>query len=218
MFFKQGLLVSLLCFCASNANADVVTSIAGAKANWTRGLLMAKAAAAADLLAPRVEVARVKATRQARARAIAIVKKAAKKMGHRGTITTDHTIVADRLWTSDGSTVLSVAVPITLLRSGPEVSFSNTVESSALVIDARGSKAKPSLAFRLQAGEVIAAGPIIFHNNEKEWLADLRVGESPLRVKKTASQTSVLKIEEKSEVLEALRSGVPCFVLLGEKK
>ncbi len=174
--------------------------------DWTRGMLVARGEAAADLRAPSPKVARIKAQRQARQKAQERLLTLARTV-HVGAQTvgsharTDSR-VTERIkraagqamelstdYSSDGSVVLTLGLPLESLRRAltgtsrrvTAVPSSDTRQSAtAVIIDARGAIPHPSLGLDVVAEKHRASGPTVFHYTIDNALTDSRAGDRVL--------------------------------------
>jgi len=177
-------------------------SRAETRIDWEQGLLIATAAAPADLRSPNTQLARVKANRVARQRCYQKLRLAAEKL-----VTASGASVQKQLGKrlpemglglmllgsdqgSDGSVVVRMALPLDSLRGrlyGPDSPRSEPLANQpVLLVDARKLSLHPSLGTLLKAGETKYRGPVLFFASEKRARAEARVGaKTPLIVAKS---------------------------------
>ena len=211
--------------------------VAVAKANtridWERGLLIATAAAPADLRSPTTELARVKAERVATKRCSALLREAAAGLPMASgktvgaalgdslagasigliSLTTDHG--------SDGSVVVTMALPIDRLRTlrfgadSPVLespgSDSTAGENAALFIDARTSKLVPSVGLGVKLGTVTYRGPVLFFSDEVAARSGAKLGKDTQLQKAKGLKAGVVNLRGTAN---ADISGAPLVVVL----
>lgn len=168
--------------------------------DWTRGLIIAVGASAADLRAPSPAVARVAALRKAREQAKARLmaqastimlhgQTLAEHMGHRAQIkkrlehAVDQAVELDVEHASDGSVVMTAGLPLEAVRLAvrpddakpPAAIRKNT--ATTILVDARGVLAHPALGIEIITSKGPMAGPTVFHAQPKAARADARLGD-----------------------------------------
>lgn len=179
--------------------------------DWTRGVVLAVGAAGADLRAPSPDVARIGAERAARQRARDGLLEHARGLamaggGSVGEHVDGDASARDRLaravdraadeavdYGSDGSVVVTLALPIEAVRSalaGPMAPPSGE-GPSAVVVDARRVMTQPALGVRVAD----YAGPVVFHLDAKTAGRDARAGDRVARVKATAYADGALTVD-----------------------
>lgn len=179
----------------SSARArPVTTQVDGVDVDWTRGLVIARAGAAADLRAPTAAVARVKAERVARERATRIAARAAAALPRvraLGAPSADklerEALVLGVTFGSDGTSIVEVGVPVEAVRrsiSGASKPASSTAGPTALVIDATALAVTPAVGYQVAAGAERYTGPVLWMSDRAALAADARLGK---RVRKIAA-------------------------------
>jgi len=256
--FSRALVPALigLALAATPAAADRKTALVvdmgqGARIDWTRGLVVARGAAAADLRAPSPQVARLAAERRARSaaqtrlRALARDLKLADGRTVAAALGKDPAAAArfDRAvarsldlaidHTSDGSVVLSGALPIEAVRAaatGPmdlptgagasaSAKAAAAERPTAVVVNAGKYLARPAIGIILTAGDERYAGPTVFASREGAVAAD-RLGSRPLRLKAGGGTGGSLELagpDTARQLAEARAAGALVVILVAEK-
>lgn len=173
----------------------------GVVVDWTRGMIVARAAAAADLRARSPQVARVGAERRARARARealrrragklrladggragrALARRRARDVLHRAL---QHSLDVGVDYGSDGSVVMREGLPLEAVRAAvwrapaPPPGAPGSV--TAVVVDAGGVLHRPRLGIALSAGSVRYRGPVVYRYGSA---GDGRLGARVLRAR-----------------------------------
>jgi len=214
-------------------SAGVTKQLApGVSLDWTRGLLLARAAAVAALTAPSPELARVGAERKAKTRAEQLLKTALGKIPLTGltwkalrkdkdrearlTEVLEDPLVVEVEYASDGTTVVTLGVPLAALRDAIAGSVmappggEGGVES--VLLDARGVVSRPVL--NLSVGDAII-GPAVYVQNEGEALSDPRLGKRMIRARTKSAKNGRLQVEAEGPVAGALADGALFFVIVG---
>jgi len=182
--------------------------------DWTRGVVLAVGAAAADLQAPSPTVARIRAERVARQRARAGLAEHARALPYAGADTADtvglrldsdeaargrfqraveRALDEDVAYGSDGSVVVTLALPVEAVRVavvGPGAPPTGD-GPTAVVVDARGVLMQPAVGVRV--GDY--GGPVVFHRNGKAAGRDARAGSQIVRVKANAFTDGALAVD-----------------------
>ncbi|HTM22382.1 MAG TPA: hypothetical protein VL172_17800, partial [Kofleriaceae bacterium] len=150
--------------------------------DWQRGLLLARAGAAADLRTPSAKVARVGAERRARDAVHAALAAAALDLRLADGRTVGAAVAADaparaRLdhaiaraldvsidWSTDGSTMITAGLPLEAVRvalaGAPPPPAADGAAPTALVVDGLAlSGTRPAIGYRIAAGKQPCAGP-----------------------------------------------------------
>ncbi|MCP4444696.1 MAG: hypothetical protein GY811_05025 [Myxococcales bacterium] len=186
-------------------------SQAQARVDWQRGILVASAAAPADLRAPSTELARVKAERVALKRCREKLRKAAAALptasGKSVAVALGKpladldlgfiTLVTDQ--GSDGSVVVRMGLPIDGLRArvfGPDAPLAEVVASAPVFVDARKTKLVPSVGLVVEAGGTQYRGATLFFTEETVARADARVGKGATLVAAKKIKSGVLTIDQ----------------------
>jgi len=204
---------------------------ANTRVDWERGLLIATAAAPADLRSPTTELARVKAERVATKRCSALLRDAAAVLPMASgktvgaalgdslagasigliSLTTDHG--------SDGSVVVTMALPIDRLRTLRFGSDSPVLDSTAskstanapLFVDARASKLVPSVGLGVTIGTVTYRGPVLFFRDEVAARTGAHLGKETQLQKAKGLKAGVVGL---AGTADADISGAPLVVVL----
>ncbi|HKE17065.1 MAG TPA: hypothetical protein VKB80_19460 [Kofleriaceae bacterium] len=207
--------------------AVVVSLGAGARVDWTRGLLIATGAAAGDLRAPSAELARLKAERQARDAARVQLRRLARDLAladgrelgaalegaaaDRFDRALDAVIDEQVEHASDGSVVLAVALPLEAARAavfgpGPAPSAAER-GPTAIVVDAGRHIKHPALGVKLAAGQEHYAGPTVFATRS-EAIGPARLGGRPVRVRASSFRGGALHLagDDAAEQLAGARA------------
>jgi hypothetical protein len=174
----------------------VVTQVDGIQVDWTRGLVIARAGAAADLRAPTAAVARVKAERVATERAVAAATRAAQALPRVGSLAAPaaaglegEAVVLDVTYASDGTAVVEVGLPIEAVRRSIAGSSKPVAKSAAgptaLVIDATALEIQPAVGYQVAAGSERYAGPVLWMSDRAALAADPRLGKRVRRIAAT---------------------------------
>jgi hypothetical protein len=183
-FLIAAILLAMAAPAAADKGGAVVRDLGdGARVDWTRGLLLARGAAAGDLRAPSASVARLAAERRARAAARARLRKLAadlpladgRKLGAaldgdakaRFDRALEHTIDEAIDHGTDGSVVLTCALPLEAVRAavgGAAAPAALAVEGAptALLVEADRQLKRPLLGIALAAGGERYAGPTVY--------------------------------------------------------
>ncbi len=184
--------------------------------DWRRGLLLARAGAAADLRTPSARVARVGSERRARDAARTALATAALSIPLASGKTVADAVAADpaakaRLdraiaraldvsvdWSTDGSTMVTAGLPLEAIRLALAVPapppVADETAPTALIIDARALAPRPAVGWTLAAGAERYAGPTIFHTDAAEAGADPRLGARPLEVAATKAAAGAIEL------------------------
>ena len=208
----------------------------GARIDWTRGLLVARGAAAADLRAPSPQVARLAAERRARAAGQARLRQLARDLRladgrSLGSALDKDKAAAGRLdraiarsvdvaidHASDGSVVLSTALPVEAARAaiaGFTPAPAGAVNApTALVVTAGKHLARPAVGVSLGAGGERYSGPTLFASREAA-MAD-RLGPRPVRLKAAGGRAGSLELggKDAARQLAAARAAGALVVIL----
>jgi hypothetical protein len=179
--------------------------------DWTRGVILAVGAAAADLQAPTPTVARIRAERVARERAGAKLAAQARALPVAAGKTVGEHLDGDAAararferaiaraldeaidYSSDGSVVVTLALPVEAVRiavSGPAAPPTGT-GPTAVVVDARKVMTEPSVGVRV--GDY--AGPVVFYRSVKAAARDRRAGGDVARSTAIGLSDGALAIE-----------------------
>ncbi len=182
------------------------------RVDWSRGMVIATAAAAADLRAPSPPVARVGAMRRARQRARALLSQRVAQLpvgsrtvtAHRAADRTvaarldealDHLLDLEVRHASDGSVVLSAGLPLQAVRVAlggmrrlepgktPVANF-----ATAVIVDARSVLSAPSLLIGLATAAGRRVGPTVFYRDMKAARADPRLGSRAVGIAAKAAK------------------------------
>lgn len=180
------------------------------RVDWKRGLLIGSGAAAGDLRSPTRQLARVKATRQAKTRCQGALMEAAAKIalagGKKRMDAKKLDLLAEGLvhlgvdHGSDGSVVVEMALPLDGLRS---LFFSSDIplagqggSASPVLVDARGLKLKPAIGYTLTDEDNNSyRGPTVFFDSEREARKDARLGKDATLVRAVRLKGDTLKVE-----------------------
>ena len=237
---------------AGGKGALVVERGQGARIDWTRGLVVARGAAAADLRAPSPQVARLAAERRARSAAQARLRDLARDLKladgrslaaalgkDKAAAARFERAVARSLdlavdHTSDGSVVLSAALPIEAIRAaargpmdlptGAGASASAKAAAAelptALVVTAGKHLTRPVVGVVLAAGGERYAGPTVFASREAAVASDL-LGRRPVRLKASGGSGGSLELaggaEAARQLADARAAGAPVVILVADK-
>lgn len=223
----------------------------GARIDWTRGLVVARGAAAADLRAPSPQVARLAAERRARSAAQTRLRDLAKDLKLADGRSVAAALAKDKAaaarferavarsldlavdHTSDGSVVLSAALPIEAIRAaatGPmdlptgagasaSAKASASELPSALVVAAGKHLSRPAVGVILTAGSERYAGPTVFASNPAAVAAD-RLGPRPVRVKAGGGTGGSLELsgtDVARRLADARAAGALVVIVVSEK-
>ncbi len=170
-----------LLVCAQSASArraatpEVTESVDGVVINWTRGLLIAQEGSSADMRAPTATIARVKAQREAEERARKRVVAVALKLPRapdasdaaseaRTALLGRDAFVLETIYGSDGSTRVTVGLPIESIRRA-HVGASSVPDKSApaaIVVDARAARPRWQIGPKISAGGESYTGPTLY--------------------------------------------------------
>lgn len=163
--------------------------------DWSRGLLIGTGISVGDLRSPTRQLARVKAERQAKTRCRAsLMQGLAQIPGAKGqkvkTVLgkryqkvihslSEVVFPLDTDYSSDGSVVVTMALPLDALRSalyGADALESDLPGPQVLLVDARKSSLKPRVGVSISDGEASYQGPTLFFRDAKaaqaKWLGD----------------------------------------------
>ncbi len=212
------------------------------RTDWTRGLLLAVGAAAADIRAPSPVVARAASERLARQRAHAALAERARAMtladGTRVEAAAADPAVAERLagavaraldvdvdYGSEGSVVVTCGLPLEAIRlavvgapMAEEAVAAAQPAPTALRVDARGQLARPELGLTLVNGGARYAGPTVFYRDRKAAAADPRLGGRVVALRATARHDGQLEVDGAADSLAAAaRAGALVVIVVGEK-
>jgi hypothetical protein len=197
--------------------------------DWTRGLLIAEGARAADLGAATPALARVAAERAARTAAGAALRQAVlelptadgrplravlrKQDGLQRRLEAELVQALDLEidYASDGSVVLRAGLPIeavrALLAGAPLTAIAADPPVTALVVDATGVLAAPALGVTLHLGEESYAGPTVYHIQLEAAQRDPRLGPRPHLVRARRRRKGGVELEGTAGFgVEALRA------------
>jgi hypothetical protein len=186
--------------------------------DWTRGVVLAPAGAAADLRAPAISVARIRAERQAREDARAKVAAAARSLAiaggqHVGEYLDGHPAArlqferaVERLayedvdYSSDGSVTVTARLPVEAVRSavvGPvRGRGAGDAAVTALIVDATGVLDTALLALTVRIDQTDYRGPTVFYTTAEGAAADPRLGPRPVQARATALRGNALVIDD----------------------
>jgi len=191
---------------AKQAKGSVVVGSPRSHIDWTRGLIVETGAAAGELRAPSPAVARVAALRRARQAARARLHKAAvglslaegapvservaadASLAARLDSAVQRTLDLDVDYSSDGSVVLSVGLPLEAVRGALAGATAPPGKQgagapSAIIVDASGALKGPVLGLALAAGTERYAGPTVFYASARAAARDPRLGPRKLRAR-----------------------------------
>ena len=220
------------------AGPAVQTTDANGVIDWTRGMIIARGAAAADLRAPSLSIARIAAERRAHTAARVRLSKLARSMsqlrgeGNAGKAVATgaparrfaQLLAESRVLTihhaSDGSVVVKAGIAIEAVRAaiaGPGVMPPGAKNApSAVVIDARGVLGKPGLGLEILGGKERYVGPTVFHKSAASAGVDPRLGKKPYRVTATGYNNGVVKLPKAaaSQVAAARKAGALVVLVL----
>ncbi len=200
------------------------------RVDWERGLLIASAAAPSDLRAPTTELARVKAERIATKRCEVLLRQAAAALPMASGKTAAR-VLGDELKSakfsliplktdhgSDGSVVVTMALPIDRLRTlhfGPSSpAAADATQAQAIFVDARGLKLVPGVGLGIEVQGEAYHGPVVFFNDEAAATAATTAGSGMQKaapLKATSVKRGIVTIEN-ADTLEI--AGVPLVVVL----
>ena len=214
----------------------------GAQLDWTRGLLIARGAAAGDLRAPSPNVARLGAERSARDAARGRLREVAARtpLAGGGTVAQalkkdpaaaarldralEEIIDLDVDLGTDGSVVLRAALPLEAVRAaihGPSrMPVGAPADApTALVVTGARLPAGPALGIALTAGPERYEGPTLFLARPPA-ADDPRIGERPVQARagKTAGGAIELTGEGAAAALESARAAGALVVIVQEKR
>ncbi|RMH40647.1 MAG: hypothetical protein D6689_13085 [Deltaproteobacteria bacterium] len=201
------------------------------RVDWARGRITAVGAAAADLRAPRPDVARVRAERTARARAAAALAEAARALpwAGGGTVGAAAAAAAEaqrRLaaalarardgaidYGSDGSVVVELVAPIEAIRTALQGPGEPPAAAgpSAVVVDARRALRRPAVGLALRAGGRDYRGPMVFYRSLARALADPRRGPDVARTVASRADGGALIVDGADDRLVA---GAPLVIVV----
>ena len=221
---------------ADDAGLVVASLGPGARVDWTRGLLIATGAAAADLRAASPELARFAAERQAREAARRRLRQLARGLdlaGGRelGAALTGaaaerfdralDAVLDERIdHASDGSVVLAAALPLEAVRAalfGPSPPAAAKTERgpTAIVVEAGRHLKRPAVGVKLAAGGERYGGPTVFAVRADELGAE-RLGARPLRVRARGYRGGALQLagDDAGHLAEARAAGALVVVEL----
>ena len=200
----------------------------GATVNWSDGLIVARAGAAADLRAPTASIARIKAERTARRVAGEKALAAAASVALRPGLVADPKSAAWKslatdlvtrsiVYTSDGSAIVEVGLPIESVRRAvarPDLAPPKRADGpTALVVDATGVSVAPVIGLTITAGDESYAGPVLYF---KKSAPRQRTGSRATRLKASSHQRGALELGKSaaSSLAAARSAGAPVFVLI----
>jgi hypothetical protein len=206
--------------------------------DWQRGLFIGRGIAVGDLRSPSRELARVKAQRQAKAQARALLLERIGELpwatGKSGTdkqkALASAEALADAVFRlgsdvgTDGSVVIEMALPLDALRSlvfGPDpIVASQAAGPSGIVIDARGLALTPALGFELSDGAERYRGPTLFFTSEAEARAHAAIGSGATVVvaQRSNAKKSAGTILLPSGALKSLLAARPLVAILWKSK
>ena len=194
--------------------------------DWSRGLVITRGAAAADLRARSPEVARVGAERRATERAqqhlLALATHVSLADGSKvGAIGQKDPEAARRLaraarsalevdidYGSDGSVVIHLGLPLEAIRvalAGPESAPApRDAAVTGVIVHAGGVVKAPALGLELVAGKVRYAPPVVFTRGSG---ADPRLGDSVLEARALSRDGRALSVDLEPEALARARAG-----------
>lgn len=210
--------------------------------DWSRGLIIARGAAAGDVRAPSPSVARVaarrRATEQARnrlieraqtlvldAKTIAKHARADKQVAKRLRQSAQQALELGMDYGSDGSMVATVGLPLEAVRSavhGPtRVTRAADQAPTAIVVDARRVMNRPILGVELASLSARYVGPAVFYRSLTRALADPRAGQRivQVRAKKRSGARLVMSAPAaaaRSHVEAAARAGALLIIVIGK--
>ena len=213
----------------------------GAQLDWTRGLLVARGAAAGDLRAPSPNVARLGAERGARDAARTRLRDLAMRTPLAGGGTVGQALKKDAAAASrldraleatidldvdlgtDGSVVLRTALPLEAVRAAlhgpsPMPVGAPADAPTALVVTGARLPGGPALGLAISAGPERYAGPTLFLARPPQ-AGDPRIGERPVRVRAGKASGGAIELtgEGAAAVLESARSAGALVVIVQEK-
>ena len=210
--------------------------------DWSRGLIVEVGAAAAGLSAPSPAVARVAAERAARSRAHAALHQQALTIvladGTAVARAVADEVVAARLdravaaaidlevtYASDGSTMVTAALPLEALRlalvgapAAPPRPSSGAPPPTAFIIDARAIAVAPALALEIVVEDEGYLGPTVFFSTLARARVDPRLAGRPARgraISLAAGRLTVAGIDS-AALVAGRRAGALVVVVVGE--
>ncbi len=220
----------------------VVASKSGGFVDWSRGLMVEVGAAAADMSAPSAAVARVAAERVARSRAHAAlhrqalavvfadgteVARAAGDGAARARL--DRALAAaidlDVTYASDGSTMVTAALPLEALRlavvgapAPPPPRGADAAPPTAFVVDARATTARPALAMEIAVEGEAYVGPTVFFTTPARAQSDPRLAARSLRARATSFSAGRLTLVglERKDLVAGRQAGALVVVVVRE--
>ncbi len=216
LFRVVGSILIALCMGASTASARP-------QVDWERGLLVATAAAPADLRSPTTQLARVKAERIAIKRCSALLRKAASSLpmasGKTAGASLGETLVSAEIGLiplktdqgSDGSVVVTMALPIDRLRTlhvGADRP-AKAAQATPILVDARSLKIAPTIGVGVEVEGAVYHGPVLFFRDETS--ARALLGNAVHAVRAKSAKLGVLRLKDG---FKADTSGVPLVVVL----
>lgn len=205
--------------------------------DWTRGLVIASGAAAADLRARSPAVARAGAERRARRQAEQKLERIAETVplaggGEVGAALDDldegdaaeilsraaaRAIDVDVDYGSDGSVVVRLGLPLEALRSavaGPGAAPAGRDSPSGVIVRARDTLDEPALGLKLVAGDERYAPPVVF--TRRAAAGDARLGDDYLEAQATARRGAAIEVDlDPDELALARDAGALVVVVLG---
>lgn len=211
--------------------------------DWTRGLVLAVGAGAADLRAPRPEVARLAAERRARQTAATRLAEAARglPLAAGGTVgqalddagrarlerAIEGAVEVEVDYGSDGSVVLTAGLPIEAVRlalaglPGPTAVPDDA--PTGLIVEVAGLVKEPAVGFVLAIDDTEYAGPVVFHQRLAGAAADPRLGDGAVRGRVAARDGATLRLAAGPELdaqllARAAAAGAPVAIVIGEKQ
>lgn len=209
--------------------------------DWTRGLITAMGAAAADLRAPSPDVARVTAERRAMDQARARLRESALSLTVGGVAVAERArdadvaarlaraleraLTLDVAYGSDGSAVVTAALPLEQVRHavlGVPRARAAADAPTAIIIDARKHLRRPVLGLTVAAGDAQGRGPAVFHRSLDAAARDVRLGERVVRARARALAGGAdgprLELEARDQdVATALETGALLVIVIAKE-
>lgn len=239
--FAAALMVSQA---AAGDQAAAVTESAGdaGSIDWTRGLLIERAAGAANIRAPSAAVARVESHREAtkaarerlgaRARAlvmadgtsVAAAEAANEQIAARLARAIERAVELRAVYSTDGSVMVWVALPLEAVRqavSGPRVAAEGGHSPvTAIIVDATAVASAPALGMSLALGAEIYQGPTVFVATVQAASTDARLGVRSVSVAAERLENGVLHLVgstalDERDLAESRATGALVLVVLG---
>jgi hypothetical protein len=216
----------------------------GARLDWSRGLLIARGAAAGDLRAPSPNVARLAAERSARDAARARLRDLANDLPLAGGRSVGEVVAADSAAAArlagavertvdldidlgtDGSVVLSAGLPLEAVRAalyGPSPVPTGRAKGAptTLVVDAAAHLDAPLLGLSIAAGDERYQGPTLFAARRPDRKGDPRIGARPVLVRAKGHAGGALELagaKAASAVKRAREAGALIVIVYKENR